>query len=113
MTYLKWLQSLPFFQVVDENSFFLICKVGSHLKLNKKDGKQITIQKVIGTVTTDLIPVTYDVNSSSDTTFFDQKWIKDSIVNLLVALSIDMKNRHPSILYSSRGFLCPKLLTFT
>lgn len=37
----------------------------------------------------------------------------DSTVNLRVALSIEMKNRQPSILYSSRGFLWPKLLTFT
>jgi hypothetical protein len=36
-----------------------------------------------------------------------------STVNLRVALSIEMKNRQPSILYSSRGFLWPKLLTFT
>lgn len=43
----------------------------------------------------------------------DQCFKSDSTVNLLVALSIEMKNRQPSILYSSSGFLCPKLRTFT
>lgn len=43
----------------------------------------------------------------------DQYFKSDSTVNLLVALSIEMKNRQPSILYSSSGFLCPKLRTFT
>lgn len=43
----------------------------------------------------------------------DQYCKSDSIVSLRVVLSIDMKKRQPSILYSSRGFLCPKLLTFT
>lgn len=55
----------------------------------------------------------YYKNISWDSIGDDQYCKSDSTVSLLVALSIDMKNRHPSILYSSRGFLCPKLLTFT
>lgn len=53
------------------------------------------------------------MNSSWDSIGDDQYCKIDSMVSLLVALSIEMKNRHPSILYSSRGFLCAKLLTFT
>lgn len=55
----------------------------------------------------------YDKNNSGDSIGDDQYCKIDSMVSLLVALSIEMKNRHPSILYSSRGFLCAKLLTFT
>lgn len=43
----------------------------------------------------------------------DQCRKSDSTVRLRVALSMEMKNRQPSILYSSSGFLCPKLLTLT
>nr|GMD91047.1 hypothetical protein CK203_005488 [Ipomoea batatas] len=43
----------------------------------------------------------------------DQYRKSDSTVNLLVALSIEMKKRQPSILYSSSGSLSPKVLTFT
>lgn len=55
----------------------------------------------------------YHMNSSWESIGDDQYCKIDSMVSLLVALSIEMKNRHPSILYSSRGFLCAKLLTFT
>lgn len=56
---------------------------------------------------------TYDTNISWDSMGDDQYCKSDSMVSLRVVLSIDMKNRQPSILYSSRGFLCPKLLTLT
>lgn len=56
---------------------------------------------------------TYDTNISWDSMGDDQYCKSDSMVSRRVVLSIDMKNRQPSILYSSRGFLCPKLLTFT
>lgn len=55
----------------------------------------------------------YNENSSWDSIGDAQYCSSDSTVNLRVALSIEMKNRQPSILYSSRGFLWPKLLTFT
>lgn len=55
----------------------------------------------------------YDKNSSWDSIGDVQYRRSASTVNLRVALSIEMKNRQPSILYSSRGFLWPKLLTFT
>lgn len=55
----------------------------------------------------------YDTNNSWDSIGDDQYCKIDSMVSLLVALSIEMKKRQPSILYSSRGFLCAKLLTFT